>query len=435
MSLLMLVSATFLMVSGTPYGLEELIQKTGFRDTMIILILTPILWSLPTVMMLGELSAAIPAEGGFYVWVTRALGPFWGFQEAWLSLVSSIFDMALYPTLFVLYLSRLWPWAGEGFHRILIGGAMIVACAVWNLAGAKVVGKSSFWLSFLMLAPFVVMGVWALFHGTLPGIPAVPPVTGGDLMGGVIIAMWNYMGWDNASTVAGEVENPQKTYPLAMGGALVLVILSYVLAVGCVLRTGIDTSHWETGAWVEAANLLVSPVLGWAVIFGGMLCGLGTFNALVLSYSRLPAVLAEDGFLPKVFAKRFESNGSTWVAVLALCVLWTFTLGLSFERLVLIDVLLYGAGLILEFVALAVLRSKEPDLERPFRVPGGKIAAWLLGVPPTILIVLAFLRNRTESMEMGPLGNVSSLALGFFIMLLGVAYYHAWNLWKRQATA
>ena len=48
-------------------------------------------WSLPTALMIGELSSAIPAEGGFYAWVTRGLGPFWGFQEAWLSLVASIF--------------------------------------------------------------------------------------------------------------------------------------------------------------------------------------------------------------------------------------------------------------------------------------------------------------------------------------------------------
>src|SRR5579872_5109472 len=89
-----LIAATFFMVSGGPYGLEELIQKTGFHDAILILFFTPFLWSLPTALMLGELSAAIPAEGGFYIWVTRAMGPFWGFQEAWLSLTASVFDMA-----------------------------------------------------------------------------------------------------------------------------------------------------------------------------------------------------------------------------------------------------------------------------------------------------------------------------------------------------
>src|SRR5258706_4021146 len=106
-----LIAATFFMVAGGPYGLEELIQKAGYRTALLILLITPLIWSLPTALMLGELSSAMPEEGGFYVWVTRAMGSFWGFQEVWLSLMASIFDMAIYPTLFVLYLGRLWPTA------------------------------------------------------------------------------------------------------------------------------------------------------------------------------------------------------------------------------------------------------------------------------------------------------------------------------------
>jgi len=432
LSLFPLITATFFMVSGGPYGLEELIQKSGFRDSLLILFFVPFLWSLPTALMLGELSAAIPAEGGFYVWVTRALGPFWGFQEAWLSLAASVFDMAIYPTLFVLYLSRIWPWAGKEHHGIYIGAAMIVLCALWNLCGAKVVGDSSLWMTILLLAPFGVLAVWSLVRGQLPEVGAVPATAGPtDVMGGVLIAMWNYMGWDNASTIAGEVEEPQRTYPRAMLGAVLLVAASYVITVACVARTGIDASQWETGAWVEAASAIATPWLGWCIVVGGMLCGLGMFNALVLSYSRLPAVLAEDGFLPKVFAKRLESNGAPWVAVIALSILWTASLGLSFERLVMIDVLVYGASLVLEFIALAVLRHKEPELVRPFRVPGGTVGAWLLGVAPTVLIVVAFVRNRTEMMDLGKFGQVTSLNVGLIIMVLGVVYYGASKLWRK----
>jgi amino acid transporter len=77
------------MVSGGPYGLEELVKDTGYRAALLILVLLPLVWSLPTGLMVGELSAAIPAEGGFYVRVRRALGPFWGVQESWLSLPKS----------------------------------------------------------------------------------------------------------------------------------------------------------------------------------------------------------------------------------------------------------------------------------------------------------------------------------------------------------
>src|ERR1700692_2476245 len=109
LTLIPLVAATYFMVSGGPYGLEELVQDSGYKLAVVILFAIPLVWSLPTGLMVGELSAAIPAEGGFYVWVRRAMGPFWGFQEAWLSLMSSVLDLAAYTALFVLSLGQIWP--------------------------------------------------------------------------------------------------------------------------------------------------------------------------------------------------------------------------------------------------------------------------------------------------------------------------------------
>src|ERR1700723_11141 len=107
-ALLPLVATTYFIVSGGPFGLEDLISDTGYARTIAILIATPLLWSLPTALAVGELAAAYPEEGGYYAWVRRALGPFWGVQEGWLSLVASFFDLAIYPTLFTRYLAGLW---------------------------------------------------------------------------------------------------------------------------------------------------------------------------------------------------------------------------------------------------------------------------------------------------------------------------------------
>ena len=417
LTLFPLIAATFFLVSGGPYGLEELVQKTGFAYALVILLVTPVIWSLPTALMLGELSAAIPEEGGFYVWVTRAMGPFWGFQEAWLSLAASIFDMAIYPTLFVLYLGRLWPWAGTSWHGILIGTLLIAASAAWNMFGTRVVGDSSLWLGIALLAPFGAMAIAALFHIAhfAPAAQRAHASIGGDLLGGIVIAMWNYMGWDNASTVASEVEDPQRTYPRAILGAVVLVTLCYVLTVAAVALTGMEPSAWETGSWVNVGASLAGPWLGIALTIGGMICGAGMLNALVMSYSRLPLVLAEDGYLPKAFT-RMLPNGAPWVAILACATAWALALGLNFERLVLIDVLLYGVSLLLEFAALVCLRLREPELVRPFRVPGGTLVAALLALFPAALFALAFYRNRTETV-----GRFSSLSLSVLLMAAGPA--------------
>jgi hypothetical protein len=100
-----------------------------------------------------------------------------------------------------------------------------------------------------------------------------------------------------------------------------------------------------------------------------MICGLGMTNALVLSYTRVPFAMAQDGYLPTAFLRVHPKTGAPWVSILACAVAWTVCLPLGFERLVLIDIILYGVALLLEFVALVVLRVREPDLPRRFRAP------------------------------------------------------------------
>src|SRR5579863_2857609 len=157
MTLLPLIGALYFMVSGGPYGLEELAHKVGFAAGIAVLVATPIVWSLPTALMVGELAAALPEEGGYYAWVRRALGPFWGYQEAWLSLAASVFDMGIYPTLFILYLGRLFPSSTAGWHAAVWELGLIALCCIWNLLGAPAVGDGSVGLFILLQLPFAVL--------------------------------------------------------------------------------------------------------------------------------------------------------------------------------------------------------------------------------------------------------------------------------------
>jgi amino acid transporter len=113
-----------------------------------------------------------------------------------------------------------------------------------------------------------------------------------------------------------------------------------------------------------------------------MLSAVGMLTTLALSYSRVPMVLADDRFLPAVFAKK-NAHGVPTGSLLLCGVLFSVSLALSFERLVLLDILLYGLSLVLEFVALVVLRIREPGLARPFRVPFGVAGCIALAIGPT----------------------------------------------------
>lgn len=419
LTILSLAAATYFMVSGGPYGIEELVQDSGYKVALLVLFLTPLLWALPTGLMVGELSAAMPEEGGFYVWVRRAMGPFWGFQEAWLSLAASIFDMAIYPSLFVAYLGRILPAATTGHRGLAIAMAMVLLCMLWNLFGAKAVGDSSVVIGVLLLSPFVALTIFAFAHKVTvaPG-----PVVKGDLLAGILLAMWNYMGWDNAATVANEVENPQKTYPRVMMLTLAAIFLSYSIPLVAAWSTHIPQEIWGNGSWASIASIVAGPWLGVILVVTATLAEFSSFNSLVMSYSRLPVAMAEDSHLPRIFTRKLK-DGAPWVSILVLGTAWGLSLTMPFNDLIMLDILLYGASLVLEFVALAVLRVKEPGMPRPFRVPGGTWGALLIGVAPTTLLIVALVKNYNERFPLGRLGSISSLAVALILMAAGVLYY------------
>ena len=383
-----LIAATYFIVSGGPFGLEDLIAATGYPRAIAILVVTPIIWSLPVAMAVGELAAAYPDDGGYYVWVRRALGPFWGVQEAWLSLAASFFDLDIYPALFTRYLAQLWPPAAIPAVSIVIGIGLIAAATALNMRGARAATDASVLLGVVLLTPFVALTLAAWIgpvHDPVRGA-AVP---NGPLFVGLSVAMWNYMGWDNASTIAGEVDKPGRVYPLAMFVTVALVTVTYLVPVLAVAHTGILPSAWTDGTWALAGSLIGGSKLGVAIAVAGMVSSGGMLMALVLSYSRLPLVLAKDGYLPHWLAKTSARTGAPWVALIVCGVVYSACLGLGFKRLVQLDVIIYGGSLALEFVALVVLRIKEPDVARPYRVPGGLVGSVLIGVVPMALLVFS----------------------------------------------
>jgi len=256
----------------------------------------------------------------------------------------------------------------------------------------------------------------ALVKGHASASPSTP-VRDADLLGGVLIAMWNYMGWDNLSTIAGEVESPQRTYSRAMFGAVALVVVSYLLPVAAVARTGLDSNAWTEGGWVDIGRFVGGEALGVAIALAGVLGAIGSFGALMMSFTRLPGVMAEDGYLPRIFT-RTNRAGAPWVAILVSALFWAACYPLGFEKSLILDVLLTGLSILLEFWALVALRIREPDLPRPYRVPGGLVGAVLIGIPPLSLIIAALVRNSSEV-----IGDTSELTVGLVLIAAGIVAY------------
>ena len=203
-----------------------------------------------------------------------------------------------------------------------------------------------------------------------------------------------------------------------MLAAVALVTLSYVLPVAATWWTGAPPAAFATGSWADLAGLMAGRWLTVWLVAGGMMSAFGMFNALVLSYSRVPLAMARDGLLPSCFGRLTRRTGAPWISIGVLAIGWALCLELGFERLVTLDILLYGAALMLEFVSLAVLRVTAPEMPRPFRVPGGLAGAVAAGVAPALLLGLAVWSGGREHIL-----GMNALWFGAIIIVLGFAVY------------
>ena len=398
-----LVAVMFFTVSGGPFGLEGLVGSVGPGVALLLLVATPLLYSVPETLLIGELASMLPAEGGYYQWVKRAFGRFWGFWNGWLSWVYSLIDMAIYPVLCIQYVRFFAPGLG------LLDGWLLALAMIWgatglNLRGTRAVGTASGWFVAAVLTPFGVLAAVALARWL--GQPGTPfPVTPFHAAGtsflsalglGVSQSIWNYSGWDNASTIGGEIEHASSTYPRALARTLPLVTVVYLVSIVPALALTSWTS-WTDGAWPDLARAVVGPWLGPWIAVAGVVSAFALFNALLLAYSRIPLVLAQDGLLPASLAAT-DARGTPRNAVLVSAVVYSAFALLPFGGLLAGDVLLYTAALALEFAALLRLRRVEPELRGAFRVPIGVPALTVLAALPVLLLVGAValeVRSRT----------------------------------------
>jgi amino acid transporter len=393
-STLSLVFILYFSTSGGAFTTETLVASVGPGMALLVLLLVPVLYSLPEILIIGELASMLPLEGGYYRWVQRAFGPFWAFQNGWLTWMYSLVDMAIYPKLFVTYLAwfapRLPSWGVWGVGLLVIWGATAI-----NLAGAARVGRTSVMAGTFIITGFLAVSVAALAHAShVPWRPlsASGSAGKGGMAVGLSIALWNYIGWDNASTVQGEVRDASRSYPRALAIALPLVVAGYIIPLLATL-SATDWTTWAEGAWPQialAAGGALGPMLAAWLALGGMVSALALFNALLLAYSRIPFVMAMDGLLPAALA-RTDARGTPRVAVLFAAVCYSVFMLLPFGSLVIADVLLYSLALMLELGSLVALRVREPELRGAFRIPLGTGPVAVLALFPfsVLLVVVA----------------------------------------------
>ncbi len=385
-----LAAVIFLTVSGGPYGLESLFGYVGNQGALLLLLITPILWDVPTILTVLELNSLMPITGGYYQWVRRALGIRWAFFEGWWTWLYTFCDLAIYPVIFVTYASFFFP---EILHwKVPVCLAIIWSSALLNIIGILPVGRVSTVLSILILTPFgILFGMAFAHHGASIPLPSIKGQDFPTLGMGLYTVMWNFIGWDNATTYAEEVNRPVRSYFISVCIAFVVTIGLYVLAALAVTRSGIsaDAIDIDHGGFPVLGVLVGGRWLGIVVAAGGMASALGLYSAVLLSVSRIPKVMADDRLLPPLLYSLHPRFKTPYVSIIISSVVVSILVLFTFGDLVVMDIILYGAGLSLEFLALLILRKKEPDAHRPFRIPLGTKGLSLLYLLPVIIYTAA----------------------------------------------
>jgi len=330
-----LVMTIFFCVSGGPYGLETVVQS-GRGMALILIVGVAIIWALPIALLSAELGSAIPEEGGYYEWVKRGIGPRAGFACGWLTYLYSCVDVAIYPVLFVKYLEAIGFDCTDPTMSFALRLAMVAPLAWLNIRGVVTTGNAALLFAVALLVPFLVLiatGLIPSFHHLhqiiSPLAPTGIPATAA-FAAGLFVIMWNYLGWDSISTISREVKDAPRIFPKALMIGMPLVVLFYFLPVFVGLNAVPDISKWTDGSWPIIAAAIGGPLLRIAVGVGGLLSAAGLFVAGLLAASRIPFVLAADGYLPQAFTKLHKKYATPARAILISAIIYLLLSGFSF---------------------------------------------------------------------------------------------------------
>jgi amino acid transporter len=385
-----LVAVIFLTVSGGPYGLEPLLTYAGNNGALLLLIITPILWDVPTIFTVLELNSMMPVTGGYYQWVKKALGLRFAFYEGWWTWLYTFVDLAIYPVLFVEYASYFFP--GIEAYKIPICLIIIWAGAGLNILGIVPVGETSLVLGVAVIAPFIILFITAFASPhvlfTVPHL-SLNGIHFSSLGLALFTVMWNFCGWDNTMTYAEEVDKPVRTYIRSTITAFTIIFVVYFIAILTSQASGINYDVLNNEGFPAVGSLIGGNWLGTLIAVGGMASTLGLFSAVLLSVSRVPKVMSDDKLLPKKLNSIHSKFKTPYISIIicafivSVMILWTFA------DLLIIDITLYGAGLFLEFLSLIVLRKKMADANRPFKIKLNITGLYIMTIIPFSVYIIA----------------------------------------------
>jgi amino acid transporter len=259
-----------------------------------------------------------------------------------------------------------------------------------------------------------------------PFSPMVPPqVPPFQVFGvGLALGLWLYSGYEQVSSVAEEVENPQRNYPIALAIVVPLSVATYFLPTMFSLAALGDWQKWHTGYFSDAALLIGGRWMGFAMMIAALVTNLSLLNATVLTSTRMPSTMAEDGYLPVAFSARHPRYGTPWIAIIVSSIIYALLAQKTMVQLLTVYVWLRIGVTMLTVLSSWQLRKTQPELARPFRIPWGRAGLLYVIVAPLVMSVVALVGSDPFARKWGPVP-----------VLLGPVMYFVLRSMRREKTS
>ncbi len=405
-------------------------QVGGDVGTALLVWLAAGVLSLLGALTYGELGAMRPQAGGLYVFMRDAFGPFIAFLFGWtLFFVIATGAVATLSAAFTGYLEQ-FVTLGPAGRKLAAVGMIIVVSAI-NIVGTRTSAGVQVWTTAAKVLVLVVMSLILLTHGaglSMHGASLVPRGLGVGVLPGIGLAMvgvlWAYEGWQYVTFSAGETLDPQRTFPRALTvGTIVLIVLYCLANIAYVSVLGPERAQASESIAAAAMASLFGPAAGRLVAAGILLSIFSAANAVVLTASRVTFAMARDGVFFRQLGRVHERFGTPAFAIGAAAV-WSSLLAATgtFEQLLTYVVFTGWIFYALGAAAVFVFRRREPDIERPFRVPGYPFTPLLFVVASAAIVLNTLFSQPVQAL------------LGLGVVFLGAPAYGMWQRAGRRET-
>jgi APA family basic amino acid/polyamine antiporter len=420
---------------------REMMAAVGGSGMVYVVWIVGGLLSLFGAMTYAEIAAMRPRYGGEYAFLKDAYGDLPAFLYMWTQLtVAKPASLATVAAGLIRVLStfpRFAFFAHPAFAH-LVWGQIVAIGVTWAITGLNIHGTresahvqlSLTWLKGLLIVAIAGFcffaaggqGTWhhfaTSFHGARAGFSG--------FMIALVAALWAYDGWSDVSQMAGEVERPQRSLPIALIGGVALVGVLYMLTNAAIQYVLPAAAIATTDRPAVDAMRLVAGHYGASLVSIGMAISIAaTFVGSSLSGARIPFAAARDGLFFKQLAHvnpRYRTPSSALILQSILTTVLLLLIGkfqALFSLAIFSEWLAYG----LTASTIFVFRRRDPPASRPFSVPGYPVFPILFIAAATVLLVF--------SIEDEPVNSLGGVA----VILLGIPAHLLFQRWKHRASS